>query len=380
MTCSSPVRIAATPTGNAAVDAYADLFTRTPARALITNLDTRLETVAVDGGWCFPLSVNDGSDGDNCYLCSPRAQYVDYAAYELSRLGRPLVMSPLRGLLTGAGEFFRRTSLDRVVIVNNWLLSTNLYPTDWHGQGLADLIVGLVDRYPGHAILFRSLNARQNPALLPALQRAGARLLASRVVWHYAGARRAFTLSPNGRRDLRLLENGAWEIVAHDDLRAADMTPFARLYEQLYLKKYTALNPRYTARYLGACHARRLLRFHGLRERATGRWCGVLGCFERGGVLTAPIVGYDTALPPSRGLYRALMALVLRETTRRGVLLNLSAGAGNFKRLRGGEPCAEFSAVFDAHIPRARRWPWQVLATLSNRVALPLAWRTEVGR
>ena len=212
------------------------------------------------------------------------------------------------------------------------------------------------------------------------MRRAGARLLASRVVWHYDGAAARFARTPDYRRDLRLLENGEWEIVAHDNLGAADMADFARLYGQLYLEKYTSLNPRYTARYLAGCHENRLLYFHGLREKATGRWRGVVGCFERDGVLTAPIVGYDTGLPQSRGLYRALMALVLRETARRKLLLNLSAGAGHFKRSRGGEPCAEFTAVFDAHLPRPRRWPWSLLATLSNRVALPLAWRTEVGR
>lgn len=182
------------------------------------------------------------------------------------------------------------------------------------------------------------------------------------------------------RRDLRLLESGECEIVEHEDLRAADMDAFARLYEQLYIEKYTPLNPRYTARYLAACHARGLLRFHGLRERSTGCWRGVLGCFERDGVLTAPVVGYDTRLSLKRGLYRSLMALVLRETARRGLLLNLSAGAGSFKRLRGGEPCAEYTAVFHAHLPRTRRLPWEILAALSNRVGLPLAWRMEVGR
>ena len=363
-----------------AAHVYADLFTQAPSRALIANLDTRLETIRVDNNWPLPLSINDGTGGENCYLCSPRAQYVDYAAYELSRLGHPLVELPLRGLLAGAGAAFRRADLDRVVIVNNWLLSTNLYPADWHGQGLTDLLAALTTRYPGHAILFRSLNARQNPTLIPTLQRAGVRLLASRVVWHYDGARPIFTRSSDYRCDLRLLARGDHEIIAHDDLCPGDMPAFARLYEQLYVEKYTPLNPRYTTRYLAACHERRLLRFHGLRERATGRWLGVLGCFERDGVLTAPVVGYDTRQPQKRGLYRALMALVLRETARRGLLLNLSAGAGKFKRLRGGEPCAEFTAVFDAHLPLGCRWPWKMLEGLSNHVALPLAWRMEVGR
>ena len=377
----SPPSVDTLPEGNDAVRAYADLFAAAPSsRSLIANLDTRLETVCVDGGWRLPVSVNDGSAADNCYFCSPRAQYVDYAAFELSRLGRPIIEIPLRGFLTGAGALFRRAALDRVVIVNNWLLSTNLYPTEWHGEGLGSLVASLIDRYPDHAVVFRSINARQNARLLPALRRAGARLLASRIVWHYDGAHPVFMRTSDARRDRRLLEGGPWEIVHRDDLRSDDIPDFTRLYGQLYLHKYTSLNPRYTAEYFAACHALGLLRFHGLRERETGRWLGMLGVFERDGVLTAPVVGYDTSEPQKRGLYRALMALVMREAVRRGTLLNLSAGAGSFKQLRGGEPCVEFTAVFDAHLPRTRRWPWRVLEELSNRVGLPMAWRKEVKR
>lgn len=165
--------------GSETVRAYVETFAQAPPRALIANLDTRLETVcAADGEWMFPMSVNDGAERGNCYVCSPHAHYVDYAAYEVSLLRRPLVEAPLRGLLAGAGVFFRRAALDRVVIVNNWLLSTNLYPSGWRGEGLPELIDGLIARYPGHAILFRSLNALQNPALLAVLRRAGAGFLA----------------------------------------------------------------------------------------------------------------------------------------------------------------------------------------------------------
>ena len=364
--------------GKEAVRAYVHTFAQNPAALLISNLVTRMETVSANG-WLMPLSVNEDGDANRCYLCSPRTQYVDYAAFELSRLRQPLLEIPLRGLLTLTGAAFQRAALDRVMIVNNWLLSTNLYPTAWQGEGLTELVASLTAAHPGHAILLRSLNVRQNPALLPALHRAGARLLASRVVWHYDGADARFTRTSDYRRDLRLLENPAWEFVGPDDLRTDDMEVFARLYEQLYVEKYTPLNPRYTARYLAACHESRALRFQGLRERATGRWLGVVGIFERDDVMTVPIVGYDTSLPQALGLYRALIALVLRETAQRGVLLNLSAGAGSFKQQRGGVPCAEYTAVFDAHLPWKRQWPWQVLEKLSNHLALPLAWRTETG-
>lgn len=364
-----------------AARAYVQIFADTPCRALVANVATRLEIATLDNGrWLVPVSVNDGTPDDQCYVCSPRSHYVDYTAFELSRLGPRWLGSLLRGAFTGVAGVLQRADLDRVVIVNNWLLSTNLYPRDWHGEGLGDTVHALAVRHPGHAVLLRSLNERQNPAPMAAVRRAGARLLASRVVWHYDGATADFTGTANYRRDQLLLANPAWEIVGPDDVGPGDMDGFERLYAQLYLEKYTPLNPRYTARYLGACHALGLLRFQGIRARATDRWLGVIGTFEQHGVLTAPIVGYDARLPQTSGLYRALMALVLRDTARRKLLLNLSAGAGSFKRSRGGRPCVEHTAVFDAHLPPARRRPWKALEAISNRIGLPVTWRKEVGR
>ena len=62
----------------------------------------------------------------------------------------------------------------------------------------------------------------------------------------------------------------------------------------------------------------------------------MLGYVERGGLITAPLFGYDTGLPQSLGLYRMLSALVALEGLRRQKEVHLSAGVGGFKRARGG--------------------------------------------
>ncbi|MGR5415062.1 hypothetical protein ACPV52_20615, partial [Vibrio astriarenae] len=83
----------------------------------------------------------------------------------------------------------------------------------------------------------------------------------------------------------------------------------------------------------------------GFRD-ADGVLRAVVGVFGQGPLLTAPLVGYDTTWPQSAGLYRLLMAHVLRTTMARDAELNLSAGAAHFKRLRGGVPAIEMSAVY----------------------------------
>ena len=64
------------------------------------------------------------------------------------------------------------SKFEQVVFVNNWLLSTNLYPSMPHAlmQALRDL---LVRSFPQHAIIFRSVNDQLNSALMGQLQAYG---------------------------------------------------------------------------------------------------------------------------------------------------------------------------------------------------------------
>jgi hypothetical protein len=55
-----------------------------------------------------------------------------------------------------------------------------------------------------------------------------------------------------------------------------------------------------------------------------------------------------------------------------GGRLNFSAGAAGFKRLRGGVPAIEYSAVYARHLPRKTRNAIGVLSLATRRVGAPL--------
>jgi hypothetical protein len=56
---------------------------------------------------------------------------------------------------------------------------------------------------------------------------------------------------------------------------------------------------------------------------------------------------------------------------KRGIPLNLSAGVGRFKALRGGEPVMEYLGVYVRHLPATRRAPWRAVHELSTRLLAP---------
>jgi hypothetical protein len=66
-----------------------------------------------------------------------------------------------------------------------------------------------------------------------------------------------------------------------------------------------------------------------------------------------------------------LMGTVFERAIETGQRLNLSAGAPEFKRLRGGRAEIEYSAVYSRHLPRSRRVGVQALGGAARQVGEP---------
>lgn len=341
----------------------------------VANLVTQVDAVEA-GGLPVPVTINGSEDRiDNAWVCSPITTYGRYAAEESERLA-PRVLRPLlRGTIGMADAWMRRAQLDRAVAVNNWLVSTNLYPSA-ASFDLDALVRACRERWPDHAIWLRSLNTLQHADWLRAAASAGFALIPTRQVYVFRNLR-STRLHQNLRRDLQWLDKTPLSFVPHDAFNDADFAQAERLYAQLYLDKYSALNPRYTAAFIRAWHAAGLLDCAGFRDDG-GVLRAVVGVFGQGPLLTAPIVGYDTTWPQHAGLYRLLMAHVLRTTITHDAELNLSAGAAHFKRLRGGAPAIEMSAVYAGHLPAAARRTIGVLRSLTTRIGVPIMQRFQL--
>lgn len=354
------------------LDSFARIHLGRDTRAFVGNLCTRVEIVGA-GDERAPVTINY-AEPDNAWVCSPYTAYCAYAIEELRRLTPAPIAHPVATLCLGAGALLRHARIDQAVTVNNWLLSTNLY-LPLQEPTLDAWIDETRERWPEHAIWFRSLNEPWTSSWLTALQARGAILLPSRQVYLYSDIRRLAAAKSNLKTDLALLERTPYTLCT--DIRAADYARCEELYGMLYLEKYSRLNPAYRANLIEAWHGAGLLGLTGFRD-ADGTLQGIVGTFERDGVVTAPIVGYDTRVPQRLGLYRLLMAAVLRDAMERGMRVNLSAGAAEFKRLRGGVPAIEYSAVLADHLPRKQRAALHALHWLTSHIGVPIMTRLEL--
>ena len=334
----------------------------TSVSARVANVDTRWLALR-SGERVLPITVNDRRT--DSYVCSPSVAYVDYARRESELVG---VDSPLsRTALSAAGAMLRAARIDRVVHVDNWLLSTNLHGR-WDGQDLPAIRAHLAERFPDHLLAIRSVDDWSSPALATAVRADGWAMIPSRQIWVVDDLARDWVPRNAYGNDRRLLANSG---LAIGPATPDDAERIADLYRQLYIGKYSALNPVFTPRWIAETMASGLIDYRVARHES-GRAMSVAGLLARGGVATPPVVGYDRAWPQSAGLYRIASWMFMAMAMERGLRLHGSAGAAHFKRLRGARGVIEYWAMDARHLSRPRRLAVAALAAGLERWAVPV--------
>jgi hypothetical protein len=336
----------------------------------ICNVRADLYIMGIDGMF-LPIAVTD-FNLNNSYVCSIYNHYISYSLAELTTLQSPALESMMAGLIRGVGLVLQAGQVDRAVYVNNWLLSTNLY-----GNLTADQIRRitefLVDRFPDRAILWRSLNGARGEQQLDIYRQNHYRLLGSRQIYWFDSAKFDQLKQSQRwhiRRDLRLLDQYPYEVIVDPAILLTHSDRLIELYNLLYIEKYFDYNPQFTTKFLEAALHNPQFCFKALH--LNGEIEGVVGFYILDGVMTAPILGYNTSLSPKLGLYRLLSALLAQEALQRRLQLNESSGAASFKQNRGGVAQIEYTAIYDRHLPWPRQQAWAILQLIVDRVAIPL--------
>lgn len=327
----------------------------------IANVHVELGAILV-GAQLLPLTRHSGAECSS-YVASLATHYVHYAREELRQLPSPLLRSLLRPALAALESLMSWGESDKIIFVDNWMVSTNLHPHLSQVQ-LEQILETLISRYPDHLIAFRSVEHATCPRLFDTLRQLDFVPLLSRQVYLFRPDDPMSWRKKDLKNDLRLLKNTSYEVVGGEAFSPDDAGRIEELYNALYLDHYSRLNPQYTARFFEHMRKNGLLEFRGLRSER-GSLDAVLGFFELNSVMTTPLFGYDFSVPRQAGLYRLLSTLLALEAKERGNLLHQSSGAAEFKRLRGARPEPEYTMIYEQHLPARRRLPIKSLAALS---------------
>lgn len=343
-------------------------MTRRGAPAMVSNVVTRLSTLDV-AGRTMPVTVDDGALGGS-YVCSPHSAYVLYARAELDLLKVGWTAYPSRAALAALDRVLKAARINRIVHLGNWLLSTNLHD-GWRGEGVKTAREALAETHPDHLLGIRSVDDWASPGLREALIGDGWIMVPSRQIWVVDDLDRDWTNRNDFGNDRRLVARSPLLISDLDAVDAEDAERIADLYAMLYVGKYSALNPVLTPAFVRASAGSGMLSYRVARDSG-GTIMAVTGMWERGGVMTPPVVGYDTARPQREGLYRIASWMFMHRAMEAGWRLHGSAGAAHFKRMRGARAVIEWNAYHAAHLSLARRKAVEALALLLKRFVVPM--------
>jgi len=290
--------------------------------SLMHNWHAQPALLKLEQEW-LPLSIGRAVS-QQTYLASPQHGYIEYAREEFDSLEDGKSRRWAAKALSVAEPWFEMMALDESVSINAWGVSTHLYPK--LSLDKVSLMTDTLEKYfPTRPLWMRTLNEVSNASLMSHLVANGWQLWPSRQVYVFDPKDAAdWANKRNNQIDQKLLRTTPLQLVLPEAFTMEDAADMAKLYELLYLDKHSRWNAGYNAAYFMQAIEHRWLDFYGFRD-ASGRLVAFIGVFADRRTMTTPMLGYDTTLPQTMGLYRLLMGKVMALALERHLVLNLGA-------------------------------------------------------
>jgi hypothetical protein len=306
------------------------------------------------------------------WICSPWTAFGPYGFDEAAKIRTGWSRLGARAGSIASSAALAAALPDRCFQVRNFMFSTPIHPPRQQGMDLAIHMQSLAET-SGVPVLCRGLAQGWRAEEIRDAKSEGLLAVPTRVVWLFDGARRSFLDRHNTRMDLTLARKAR-------PLRLTDPSAvepwvwerFADLYAQLYLEKHNRLNPAYTANFMKLAAISGLIEFLVFPSAEGTGFDAFVGLFSGAGQSTCPLVGVETREQKPRGLYRMCCALCFGLAATREHQLNFSSGAGQFKRLRGGEQSVEYALLAVPKSAMMKRRFWTALSHAVERWVVPL--------
>lgn len=329
----------------------------------IDNIDVDAYVIKV-ADFVFPVLATT-ENYTNSWVCSPYAHYIAYGKESLNLVKNPMLASLIGKMLGGLDKISRKSRMNSIVYVNNWMFSTDLYPEGLSQTQIQQVVKVLKKHFPHHAIMWRSLNELTNSHLKKSLSREGFHLIASRYVFVTDTKNAEVFKARVLKSDLKLWKENPYQIVSQDELLPEEYSQLLELYSKLYVIDHSPLQPQFNLHFFKMLLEKKLMQFKILKS--SGEIKGIAGYYKRGNVMMCPLFGYEKNNAESNTIYRILNTALLMEAQKQGLLFNQSAGAAFFKSIRRATGCLEYSAVYTKHLPPTRQIFWSTLKFFINK-------------
>ncbi|UBH15236.1 peptidogalycan biosysnthesis protein [Macrococcus armenti] len=307
----------------------------------IENVEARVEVMVLNGQ-LIPFSIKDGGK-DQSWIHSFTGQYIDEMVNETSRMNLPAYLKPVTNAILTVGRFVLDPSCEQTITVFPSFMSTTMYE-GYEFEQIELITKTLCERFPEHAICFRTVNDKFHTYEMELLHEAGYERLISRAVYIYDSYEQH---NKNERKDLKkdIKKFNKSGLTFTMTLNDEDFEQLVPLYEQVYLDKYSNFNPHYTAEFFKFMYASTNLQWFVLKDEA--RIVSFMAVQEAGNVLFPAYFGMDQSM---KHLYFITSGLLYGFARRNGYCINNSAGAKDYKLARGSRPYLEYHFVYVKHL------------------------------
>ena len=331
----------------------------------IKNIKASLSILKVNDR-VFPILVVD-NEYENSYVCSPYGHYIQLGLESLHLVDNRFLKAGAEKSLKSIGKILKRGRINNIVYINHWLFSTDLHSKGIEVQKLQAMTAFLTQKFPTHAIAFRSINNKNNPDLKKSLKQEKFSLLLSRQVYLTDTKDDSIFNTRILKSDLKLLRESEYEWVDNDALDAKEHERILELYNLLSIEQHSALNPQLNLRFIQLLVEERLLQIKALKKNGVIE--GIVGYLEREQTLFCPFIGFDKSHPDKSRLYRLLSTALLLEARKKQCLMHQSAGASFYKTVRRAVGYLEYLGVYTRHLPFKQRCAWSLLQGLTSLAA-----------
>lgn len=338
------------------------------ASHFVDNVNAKMAVLIVDN-IALPLTINESSSCDSSYVSSPYSQYVSYAPIVSKKIENKFLRFSFDMSLKLYGWLMRLGEIDKVVIVNNWLLSTNPYPKldTPTVKKIGDFLKKL---FPKHAIVFRSINQQTCQECYEALIKNGYDFIVSKYIYITDGADSDIFKTRIFKSDLNFVRNCPYRLAPLDEIQEREISTLHGLYKALYVEKYSQYNPQYNVNFFKLMFKLKTLNFLIAKQDEELEGLAVYYFFD--GKMISPVFGYDPTNSEKKGIYRYLSTALLLEAQKNRAIFNQSAGGSFFKKIRRAKGDMEYTAVDGSHLPYYRRIPWKLLSMILNTLGRPV--------
>jgi len=329
----------------------------------ILNLNIEIKFIEIDS---FLIPLCFWNNLDNCYTASFLSIF-NYWKYELKNIKNIFTKKIFNIIINIFIFFWKKIHLDEdIVYVNNFMLSTNLYP-DFKKDTLIKINNFISKKYPNKIIVYRTLNSFCNKCIISTLDKYWFKKIVSRQIFIFNSIyNREYKKLKIVKNDFRILRK-YWFVFKKVELK--DSNKILELYNKLYIEKYTKMNPQFTVDFIKKLILNKYFYFYKLLDGNKIIW--VIWYYYINNQVTTPIFGYDTTYNKKYNLYSQVSNLLTFNSLDKFDILNSSSWAWNFKIARWWKKYIEYNYI---KIPKKnlflRKFYFYFLFLLSNKVIL----------